>query len=389
MKSAIKVVRSLPGGKSYVIQWKIFPWSLIPRAAVHVPYMSSQFALFGNTWTFATLTTGGDDGLFPVVILPINANFTPMKIHLSVKLVHPYDPTLSVQRPIQNNVEFDTNDNNFYGTYFFQVKKVEDFIEHDTLLIEVGMTIEEELTEDIIELFVGELYERDREQTFYTKFPTNVLHSNCALYDTNKRRFFTNDPKLFTTQNNTTSFGMIVQFEVPPNQLHHGIIYFEAKVIRYGVDFGVGLAKLGYNGGMVGWSESSIGFHADDGYVFDDSSVYSQTTYHLKSYDVGDVVGLMYNLKTGLIEFRVNGVLIEAKSREGALLNNFNMYRSACLDLLPSITSHPQSCFEVNFGQDNVNQPLSWSGYFDLVSTQRSNMLNLQRKAQLTDVIFK
>ena len=57
--------------------------------------------------------------------------------------------------------------------------------------------------------------------------------------------------------------------------------------------FAIGLAKPNYDRGMVGWYDESIGYHADDGYVFHNVGNQHNTENLIGLYSFGDSVGVL------------------------------------------------------------------------------------------------
>ena len=81
----------------------------------------------------------------------------------------------------------------------------------------------------------------------------------------------------------------IVQFSTPTTN------YFEATIISCiskpsAFTFGIGLAPVFYSQGMTGWYHGSIGYHSDDGLVFNNHGD-ARSENVLQQFKVGDTIG--------------------------------------------------------------------------------------------------
>ena len=101
--------------------------------------------------------------------------------------------------------------------------------------------------------------------------------------------------------------GSVRASDAIPNQCQ--FYYFEMDVLQEGLEgrVGIGLTTQGTNlRKMPGWERNTVGYHGDDGHLFNGSSGRSIGTG--PTYGIGDVVGCGINLKTGQVVFTKNGI---------------------------------------------------------------------------------
>ncbi|KAJ5071832.1 hypothetical protein M0811_09992 [Anaeramoeba ignava] len=140
-----------------------------------------------------------------------------------------------------------------------------------------------------------------------------------------------------TEEFTTKSKEGIIQFIAKPNS--QNIIYYEAKISenspKDGI-IGIGFAPKGYSDrDMVGWKSQSVGYHSDDGGLFNSSG---NPTLNLETYKKGDSVGCLFDLNKNLIQFTKNGNLIKESI----------VYRDNHL-LIPTVSGSDKAVFYVNF----------------------------------------
>ena len=122
-------------------------------------------------------------------------------------------------------------------------------------------------------------------------------------------------------------------------QFGRGIIpvqYFEIQIqsctLKHPLVFGVGLAKSNYDRGMVGWYDESIGYHADDGFVFHNVGNQQTMDNFFGLYAPGDTVGVLTVNST--VYFTKNGT---AYPKPFELKNNQESYYATISTLDDSI----------------------------------------------------
>jgi hypothetical protein len=202
----------------------------------------------------------------------------------------------------------------------------------------------------------------------------------------------------------------IIQFKLPPCGSNNRI-YYEVKVISIPIKWndsaiGLGFAPINYpKDGMVGWYDSSIGYHSDDGIIYtgdeswtydekdnfeeeeedimeddevsDDESwesVASNEDVKLETYGPGDTVGVLWDLNSGEIQF----------SKNGKLLNPIYIRKES---MIPTITADRGITFSVNFGE---KEPFMLPGIPPEKNVIRfkKNMIDLWEKNNFCDTII-
>ena len=129
-----------------------------------------------------------------------------------------------------------------------------------------------------------------------------------------------NSVKTMKEDSNLNEYGNIIYFEIS--------LKFKSEIIEFveseGIIISIGLRSdiwrlytndktLLINGGMIGWTQESIGFHSDDGKIFIEKGKPGITTM-VKSYGQNnlknDVIGCGYNYNQQTVFFTKNGKLI-------------------------------------------------------------------------------
>jgi hypothetical protein len=201
----------------------------------------------------------------------------------------------------------------------------------------------------------------------------------------------TSDPNVFTSDEFMPKINKraIIQFSF--HFVHHRnqIHYFEMMIKdsqTQNPEIGIGVAAPKYQYGMTGWSKHSIGYHADDGHVYDshnnvDISL-NYYRYKCELFGVNDTVGLIYDRQNGGVTFTRNGQIVHPEitpdttwgSRFGHLVGKMEYPLSdeymerlngftKDAHFVPTVTTIPGITFSVNFGHDQINKPFAWSGY--------------------------
>jgi hypothetical protein len=161
------------------------------------------------------------------------------------------------------------------------------------------------------------------------------------------------DSQIFQTAAIPHDFALL-QFHTPSKQLPLRKIYMEVTIIscvktnsNYG--YGIGLAPPNIEN-MTGWYDWSIGYHGDNGYIYD-STGNDYFKHKAESYGQGDTIGIMFDLYNGFVKFTKNGLLLSTKTA---------IVRNAEDQFLFTFTScNVDAQFKVNFG----DTPFLWSGY--------------------------
>ncbi|KAL9644923.1 hypothetical protein ABK040_005401 [Willaertia magna] len=126
-------------------------------------------------------------------------------------------------------------------------------------------------------------------------------------------------------------------------------VYFEVTILQFKQDdiVCIGLAEHGYNTSKVfldretGWDNHSIGYHSDDGGMFDSEGFHSKRS---STYGKGDTIGCFWDLQKGTVIYTKNGKFINFKANRP--LEKYG-------DFLPIITGRNRSgsiYLAVNFG---------------------------------------
>jgi hypothetical protein len=219
----------------------------------------------------------------------------------------------------------------------------------------------------------------------------------------------TTDPYVFTSSDFSRSFFSneyaIIQFPFHFEHHRNQIRYFEMKIkdissLKGVLEIAIGMAAPNYNHGMTGWSENSIGYHADDGQIYDSYSPdnsFNFYSYKGELFGVNDTVGLMYNRQTGRVTFTKNGKLIHPEITTHEILglcdgnelqkseNKPNEYMERLkgftkeAHFVPTVTTVSGVTFCMNFGDDQINRPFAWNGYMmfgtigDMIHNMQSN----------------
>eukprot|EP01080_Neovahlkampfia_damariscottae_P008934 gene8934-883_t len=147
--------------------------------------------------------------------------------------------------------------------------------------------------------------------------PQNILFSLDTYF-----KVMDNEDIIFKTDRNLeTSRRSNLQFQTLDNKFYgnqsraykDGKIYFEVEIVhwrkkkyRNNPIIGVGLAPYSFQNGMVGWSSNSIGYHADDGGIFNNSGMHNIQG---ESCDTNDVMGCLWDWKKDEVLFTKNGEL--------------------------------------------------------------------------------
>lgn len=132
----------------------------------------------------------------------------------------------------------------------------------------------------------------------------------------------------------------IVQFSLPNNNSN----YFEATLMFCPsnppvLTFGIGLAPPFYSHGMTGWYHGSIGYHSDDGLVYNNHGD-ARVQNLLQQFQIGDTIGCAWDHQK-TVTFSKNGVMFEKE---------FSCLKIA--DLVPTISwLESDLVVEVNFGE--------------------------------------
>jgi hypothetical protein len=137
--------------------------------------------------------------------------------------------------------------------------------------------------------------------------------------------------------------------------------------------FGIGFAPHALpTKGMVGWASAGIGYHADDGRVFNNENVPSKPVV-LELCTVGDTMGAAMDVETGHVFFTKNG----------QKLTGYIMNHVSATNMYPTVTlSHTESTeFTVNLGSvEAVNFK-----YEDIIP-EMTTTYKLNSKERLTTV---
>jgi hypothetical protein len=183
------------------------------------------------------------------------------------------------------------------------------------------------------------LNEIDQEEFFYGKQENDIPlpEYDWVLYQSKCYLSSHNDIKLISREwwsHNKP----IIQFRIPELQLKQDFCYFEVEFTSTPA-VGVGLAPEKYST-MIGWYRESIGFHSDDGAVYDNrghGTPGSQTN----MFESGDIIGTYWNRATGRVQF----------TRNGELVQNGTFSRKKLLNLYPTIAAMTTTTFKVNLGE--------------------------------------
>merc|ERR1712228_304983 len=133
---------------------------------------------------------------------------------------------------------------------------------------------------------------------------------------------------------NSGRFDVIHSEYFNPLSLDYNLIYFEVSLLSILTDcmkdntlfIAVGLkcddAKnqirneyKQINGGMLGWADGSIGFHSDDGQIFNEYHKNGATQTKIKCYgeEPNDVIGCGFDRKKKCVFFTQNGKFIQSE----------------------------------------------------------------------------
>ncbi|KAL0490958.1 SPRY domain-containing protein [Acrasis kona] len=176
----------------------------------------------------------------------------------------------------------------------------------------------------------------------------------------------------------------IVQFQVPSDQAQHNLLYFEitlTAVPARGLPIvGIGLSPFGYRDAMTGWYDGSIGYHSDDGFVFNNRS-YESSDNLIAKFGLNDTVGLLWDLREGAVSFTWNG-------KPKRTFRNQNFKRLYQKKYYPCVTTNRNISFKVNFGEDPKN-PFEWKEfrqYYLAFASFRNNLRRLATGQKYTDI---
>jgi hypothetical protein len=168
----------------------------------------------------------------------------------------------------------------------------------------------------------------------------------------------------------------IVQFQIPPEQWQHNLLYFEITLTQVpgGIKpvCGIGLSPLGYHNAMTGWYSHSLGYHSDDGLVFNNRGWEDRSNY-IAPFTKGDTAGLLWDLCEGHVTFTLNGV-------EKKTTGDLKFTRSYKKRFYPCVTTDRGIAFDVNFGED-PKRPFVWNGFRQFYLAFASFRNNLKRLA--------
>ncbi|KAL9646074.1 hypothetical protein ABK040_007953 [Willaertia magna] len=143
-------------------------------------------------------------------------------------------------------------------------------------------------------------------------------------------------------------------------QKSHFVSYFEVKLLNTeynkvdAPEMAIGFAPINFKG-MVGWNNETIGFHLDNGRVYDERDMTNNIAdkVFLTNVQKGDVIGCMIDHYHGEFNVTKNGRIV--KNLKG---NNFIHEHFKKSNYLPTIScSNIEVEFEVNLGLDPVGHP--------------------------------
>ena len=140
------------------------------------------------------------------------------------------------------------------------------------------------------------------------------------------------------------------------------ISYFEIKVIKFNSSvkrnaIGIGIAPDGYaskSRNFVGWKHGSVGFHSDDGDLFDnrDRQVEGTKFNIQRKFGAGDYVGCGFNHKTGEVFFTLNGEKLKP-----SVQRNVNLFDNFVPTISTSLQRDEKVIFKVIDGYDTIKNP--------------------------------
>jgi hypothetical protein len=341
------------------LKWEIHNWS-----KVAVQRLSSETFKF---WRFVVVAVPNDN-----LLVRVYYTVPPFLAFISVKMINQQNQTKSlVKKPFHH---FWARADIFCSYSLIPTAKLaEGFLQNDTLVFEIAFSTEMHMTPEIAAFMLGQSVDTT---TAYKWDPQVLFHEHMIPLGDN---VYTSD-NISMSMDDSRYPRSIVQFQYDPLHLLHKSMYFELTLIRTSQEIGIGLAPIGYVNSMTGWRDRSIGYHGDDGKVFDDHSK-SAFAHYVETYNDGDTVGLLYDTKTGRITFFKNGR--QACAQDGALFVRKDE------ELYPCVTASLCDVFTVNFGKQLVNNPQLWVGYIDLISPMRKNMFTTLVKREFSDVAIK
>jgi hypothetical protein len=344
-----------------VCRWKINNWGKV----LHRRVQSEQFEALGKKWSL-TLSYNASNYM---VCRIFSHEEQAVTVFTSVKLIHQESLHKSIiRKPIQHTFEGLDSFTSYYLMHDSKLTK--NFFNRDALTLEIAFSTDIVLNREMAAFMIG----IDQKEKTQMTFDEQVIHHDLLL-PLGNNKYMSDSMKMSMSEERVPR--SIVQFAYLPIHLLRKRAYMELTLIKTAQEVAIGLAPKKYSDAMTGWRNNSIGYHGDDGKVFNDQ-LRSEEAHFLDTFDDGDTVGLYYDMNTGIITFTKNGRILENES--GLVFK-----RKDC-EVYLCVTASLGDVFSINFGINETDQPLLWSQFYDMISNMRKNIYNCMKRRIYCDI---